>query len=58
MYLVQKMLWLCATKNGPKLMNRCKPEKVSAKAYGNILKRIQVLEDGRIPAKKARKREN
>ena len=36
-------------------MNRCKPEKVGAKEYGKILKRIQVLEDDRIPAKEARK---
>ena len=39
---------------GPKLMNCCKPEQVGTKECGNMLKRIQVFEDGRIPAKEAR----
>ena len=39
---------------GPKLMNCCKPEQVGTKEHGKMLKRIQVLEDGRVPAKKAR----
>ena len=39
---------------GPKLMNCCKPEKVGTKEYGKIPKRIQILEDGRVPAKEAR----
>ena len=38
----------------PKLMNCCKPEQVGTKEYGKIVKRIQVIEDGRIPAKEAR----
>ena len=38
---------------GPKLMN-CKPEQTGTKAYGKMSKRIQVHEDGRIPAKEAR----
>ena len=37
-----------------KVMNCCKPEQVGTKEYGNMLKRIQVLEDGRVPAKEAR----
>ena len=35
-------------------MNRCKLEQVATKEYGKMLKRIQVLEDGRVPAKEAR----
>ena len=39
---------------GPKLMNCCKPEQVGTKEYGKMLKRIQVLKDGRVPAREAR----
>ena len=39
---------------GPKLMNCCKPEKVGTKEHGKMPKRIQILEDGRVPAKEAR----
>ena len=39
---------------GPTLMNCCKPEKVDTKEYGKMSKRIQVLKDGRVPAKEAR----
>ena len=39
---------------GPILMNCCKPEQVGTKEYGKMLKRIQVLEDGRVPTKEAR----
>ena len=35
-------------------MNCCKPEQMGTKESGNMLKRIQVLEDGRVPAKEAR----
>ena len=38
---------------GPKLMNCGKPEQMGTKEYGKMLKRIQTLEDGRIPAKEA-----
>ena len=41
---------------GPKLMNCCMPEQVGTKEHGNMLKRIQILEDGRVPAKEAKKR--
>ena len=34
-------------------MSCCKPEQVGTKEHGNMLKRIQVLEDGRVPAKEA-----
>ena len=37
-------------------MNCCKPEHVGTKEHGKMLKRIKVLEDGRIPAKEARNR--
>ena len=39
---------------GPKLMNCCKLEQVGTKEHGKMLKRIQVLEDGRVPAMEAR----
>ena len=39
---------------GPKLMNRCRPEQVGAKEHGKMVKRIQILEEGRVPAKEAR----
>ena len=39
---------------GSKLMNCCKPELVDTKEHDKMLKRIQVLEDGRAPAKEAR----
>ena len=38
----------------PKLMSYCQPEQMGTKEYGKMLKRIQVLEDGRVPAKEAR----
>ena len=39
---------------GPKLLNCCRPEQVSTKEYGKMLQRIQILEDGRAPAKEAK----
>ena len=39
---------------GPKWMNCCKPEQAGTKEHGMMSKRIQVLEDGRVPAKEAR----
>ena len=38
---------------GLKLMNCCKPEQMGTKEHGKMLKEIQTLEGGRIPAKKA-----
>ena len=35
----------------PKLMNCCKLEPMGTQAHGKMLKRIQVLDDGRVPAK-------
>ena len=40
--MVQEMLGLCDTENGPKLMICCKPEQVGTREHGNVLKRIQV----------------
>ena len=37
----------------PKWTNCCKPVQVSTKEHGKMLKRIQILEDGRVPAKEA-----
>ena len=50
-------LGLCATKMGPKLMNRCKPEKWVRKKMKICLKRILILEEERVPARNARGRE-
>ena len=36
----------------PKLVNCCGPEQMSTKEFGKMLKRIQTLEEGRVPAKK------
>ena len=36
---------------GPQLMNGCRSEQVGTKEHGKMLKRIQVLEDGRILGK-------
>ena len=38
----------------PKLMNCCKPVQVGTKEHGKMLKRIQILEGGRVPAKEAK----
>ena len=35
-------------------MNCCKPMQVHTKEYGKMLKRFQILEDGRVPAKDAK----
>ena len=53
--MVQEMLRPCARQRmGPKLMNCCRPEPVDTKEHGQMLKTIQVLEDGRVPAKEAK----
>ena len=38
---------------GPKLRNCFKPVQVGTQEHGKMLKRIQVLENGRVPAKVA-----
>ena len=39
---------------GPKLISCCRPEQIGTKEYGKMLKRIQVLEEGRVPAKETK----
>ena len=39
---------------GPKLMNCCRLEQAVHKEFGNMLKRIQTLEEGRVPAKEVK----
>ena len=36
---------------GPTLMNRCQPAKMDTKENRKMLKRIQILEEGKVPAK-------
>ena len=38
---------------GPKLRNCCKLGQVGTKGHGKMINRIQILEDGRVPAKEA-----
>ena len=39
---------------GPKLMSRCRPEKMDTRGYGKMLKRIVKLEEGRVPDRNAK----
>ena len=39
---------------GPKLMNRCRREKIDRKEHGEMLRRILALEEGRFLSKNAR----
>ena len=39
---------------GPKLMNCCKPEQMGTKEFDRMLKRIQTLEEGKVPAKETK----
>ena len=52
--MVQKMFEIRETKNGPKLVNCCKPEQMGTKEFGKMMKRIQTLEEGRVSAKEAK----
>ena len=40
-------------RTGPKLMKCCKPEQVGTNEYSKMLKRVQILEDCRVPATEA-----
>ena len=42
---------------GPKRVNCCRPEPMGTQEYGNMLKRMQVLEDSTVPAKAGKKLE-
>ena len=39
---------------GPKLVNCCEPEQMGTKEFDKMMKRIQTLEGGRVPAKEAK----
>ena len=39
---------------GPKLVNCCKLEQMGTKEFGKMVKRIQFLEEGRVPAKETK----
>ena len=39
---------------GPKLTNCCRPEQMDTKEFGKIVKRIQILEEGRVPVIEAK----
>ena len=39
---------------GPKLVNCCRREQMDTKEFGKMIKRIQTLEEGRVPAKEAK----
>ena len=39
---------------GPKLLNCCRLEQMGTKEFGNMLKIIQTLAEGRVPAKEAK----
>ena len=51
--LVQEVLGLCADRLGPKLMNRCRPEKKDRKEHVKMLKRILKIE-GWVPGRGTR----
>ena len=56
---VEVLIWCketlgCARQRmGQKILNCCEPVHVGTKEHGKMLKRIQILEDGRVPAKEA-----
>ena len=39
---------------GPKLVNCCRLEQMGTKVFGKMMKRIQILEEGRVPAKETK----
>ena len=45
-------------RRGPKLLNCCRLEQVGTKDCGKMLKRLRILEDGRVPAKEAQRLED
>ena len=51
---MQKVFGICEAKKGPKLINCCRPEQMDTKEFGKMVKRIQILEEGRVPAKEAK----
>ena len=55
---MQEMFELCEVKNGTEIDELLQPEQVGTQEYGKMLKRIQLLEDGRVPAKGGKKLED
>ena len=39
---------------GPKQMNCCRPEQMDTEEFGKMVRRVQILEEGRVPAKEAK----
>ena len=39
---------------GPKFLNCCKLEQMGTKEFGKMMKRVQTVEEGRVPAKEAK----
>ena len=54
--MVQKVFGIREAKMGPKLVNCCRPEQMGTKEFSKMMKRIQILEEGRVPAKEAKNR--
>ena len=53
--MVQKVFGIRETKNGTKASeNCCRPEQTGTKEFGKMMKRIQILEEGRVPAKETK----
>ena len=50
--MVQKVFGTCEAKNGTKPMNCCRPEQMDTKEFGKMVKRIQILEEGRVQPKR------
>ena len=40
---------------GPKMVNCCRLEQLGTKEFGKTMKRVQTLEEGRVPVKEAKK---
>ena len=53
-YGAESVLDTPGTECGPKQMDCCRPEQMGTEEFGNMLMRIQTLEDGRVPAKEAK----
>ena len=54
--MVQKVFGIREAKMGPKLVNCCRPELMGTKEFSKMMRRIHILEEGRIPAKEAKNR--
>ena len=52
--MVQKVFGKCETMNGTKARELCRAEQMDTQGYGKMLKRIQILVEGRVPAKEAK----